>query len=254
MTLPPSLPIPIPPSIRSLKPNYVLFVALYIILKSSISPAQTLEGTTGLFFIPTAEMQADKQITIGASYIDKSLLSFSKYERNAVTPFFSFNFLPYVEISGKITRMINPNSSYQGIGDRTVSLRIRLTSEAKYLPAVVVGLHDLAGVYGGSEAVRNNALYFVVSKHVSANDISNLIAGFHAGFGSDLIRAQHHNFVGLFGGINFMLYQTFEIMGEYDGAHTNWGVRVKLFNHISLLGGLLRLKHFSGGISYYFTL
>ncbi|MCX6168386.1 MAG: YjbH domain-containing protein [Ignavibacteriales bacterium] len=233
--------------------SYKLLFSLFL-LPFSFFHGQTLEGSTGLFFIPTAEMQQDKQITVGASFIDKSLLSFSDYKKDAITPFFSFNFLPYIEISGKITRMINPDIGTQGIGDRTISLRIRLNNEAGYLPAVLVGLHDLEGVYGGPKAVRNNALYIVVSKHVMINSLSNFLAGFHLGFGSDRIRAQHHNFVGLFGGINFMLYRTFEIMGEYDGAHTNGGIRVKLFNHISLLGGLLRLKHFSGGMSFNFIL
>jgi len=99
MTLRPSLPIPIPPSIRSLKPNYVLFVALYIILKSSISPAQTLEGTTGLFFIPTAEMQKDGQLSIGTNFVHRELISFGGFAEDAYTPYVTFTYLPFVEFN-----------------------------------------------------------------------------------------------------------------------------------------------------------
>ncbi|PKL82141.1 MAG: hypothetical protein CVV24_11650 [Ignavibacteriae bacterium HGW-Ignavibacteriae-3] len=199
-------------------------------------------------------MQQDRQLTVGASYIDRSLISFSGYQRDAVTPFFSFNYLPFIEISGKITRLINPNHETQGIGDRTISLRVRLLSESGYYPSVLAGLHDLAGVYGGSEAVRNSALYLVVSKHVSLSQLDNFIVGIHAGFGSDRIQAQHHNFVGLFGGISLKMFQNIELMSEYDGTHSNGGIRIKLFNHISLLGGFLRYKYFSGGASVYWVL
>ena len=58
----------------------LLLLVLSVVLVTSIKlKAQTIEGTSGLFFIPTAEMHEDKQISIGASYVDKSLISFSGY-------------------------------------------------------------------------------------------------------------------------------------------------------------------------------
>ncbi|NMB82708.1 MAG: hypothetical protein GYA14_12915, partial [Ignavibacteria bacterium] len=63
------------------------------------------------------------------------------------------------------------------------------------------------------------------------------------------IKARTHHFNGLFGGVNFAIVNMLEIMGEYDGKHSNTGIRLRLFDHFSILGGLLQLKHFSGGAS-----
>lgn len=230
------------------------FIFFFFLLSFSLVQSQTLEGTTGLFLIPTAEMQKDGEITIGTNFVDRTLISFSNYERNAFAPFLSFTFLPFLEMNGKITRLINSNTNFQGIGDRTISLRLRFVEESEYFPGLLFGFHDIAGVYGGDEAIRNSALYIVGSKNfkVSSKFLSNI--SIHAGFGSDVVKAQHHNFVGLFGGIDLKFFNSIELMTEYDGAHSNGGIRVKLFDHIIILGGFLRLRYFSGGLSYNFQL
>lgn len=230
------------------------FIFFFFPLSISLVQSQTLEGTTGLFFIPTAEMQNDGQILVGVNYIDKSLVSFGGYAENAFTPFMSFTFLPFLEFGGKITRLINSHVTTQGIGDRTVSMRLQVCHENEIMPSVLIGLHDLGGIYGGVEAVHNNALYIVASKNFYLKSNSFTSFSIHGGYGTDWIRANTHNFVGLFGGIDFEFYNTLEVMAEYDGTHTNGGLRVKLFDHISLLGGWLRWKYFSGGAGVSFGL
>ncbi|MBS3944266.1 MAG: YjbH domain-containing protein [Melioribacter sp.] len=236
-----------------MKSKYYSIIFFILTLNISTS-AQSIEGTCGLLFIPTAEMQEDGQIRIGAGFIPKFIVSFDGYKRDAITPFFTFSFLPFVEMNGRITRIINPISKTQGIGDRTISIRIRLISESNYFPAAVVGLHDLAGIYGGPEAVRNNSLYFVLSKHFSVDVKNNFLIGVHSGYGSDKIKAQHHNFVGLFGGMSLKVFDLIELMGEYDAERFNTGIRLTLFRHIKLLGGFMDLKYFSGGASFSFVL
>lgn len=238
--------------LSALSPKLILIS--FFLLTFSLIHAQTLEGTTGLFFIPTAEMQKDGTVLIGANFVDKTLISFSGYQSNAYTPFFSFTFLPFVEMGGKITRLINSNTDRQGIGDRTISFRLRFVEEGEYLPGLLFGFHDIAGVYGGDQAIRNSALYFVSSKNfkVSSKFLSNV--SIHAGYGLDVIKAQHHNFVWLFSGIDFKFFNMLELMSEYDGIHYNGGIRVKLFDHVSLMAGWLRWKYFSGGAAVSFKL
>ncbi len=45
-----------------------------------------------------------------------------------------------------------------------------------------------------------------------------------------------------------------EIMSEYDGTHSNGGIRVKLFNHFTILAGFLRFQYISGRASFSFQL
>ena len=117
-----------------------------------------------------------------------------------------------------------------------------------------MGLHDIAGVYGGEGAIHNNALYIVSSKDFAVNYKMFTSYSLHLGYGTNKIKASQHNFVGLFGGVDLKFFNMLELMAEYDGTHSNGGVRVKLFNHISLLGGFLRYKYFSGGAGLFWTL
>lgn len=231
----------------------LLIVSFFLISTSSFK-AQTLEGTTGLFFIPTADMQKDGTVLIGTNLVSKELISFSGYERDAFTPYLTFTFLPFAEFNIKITRLINTNVYTQGIGDRTFSGRIRIVEEKEIIPAIVVGLHDALTVFGGTEAIHNNALYFVATKNfgIGSKFFTNVLIT--AGYGLDILQARTHNFVGLFGGIDIKFFNTLELMTEYDGKRPNVGFRIKLFNHISLLGGYINYKHFSGGASFSFQL
>jgi len=230
------------------------FFLLLIILCVKENNAQTLEGTSGLFFVPSAEIQADKQVNIGACFVNRNLISFGGFQKDAYTPYITMSYLPFAEFGVKITRLINHKSYGQGIGDRTFSIRVRFIEEKEIMPAVLVGLHDVLTVFGGTEAIHNNALYIVATKNYKTgwNMMDNIM--FNAGYGSDVLDAQNHNFVGVFGGVSFKFYSIFELMTEYDGKYTNSGIKLKLFNHISLIAGVLRLKHFSGGLSFNFIL
>lgn len=230
-----------------------LFFSLFL-LPFSLINSQTLEGTTGLFFIPTAEMQKDGTVLIGASFVNKELVSFSGYQQNAFTPYLTLTFLPFAEISIKITRYVDEGVGDQALGDRTFSGRIRLIEEKEIVPAVVFGFHDLLAVFGGSEAIRNNALYLVGSKNILFNSKLINSISFHTGYGLAVIKAQHHNFVGIFGGINIKILNALELMTEYDAERFNTGFRITLFNHLKFLAGFLDMKHFSGGAGFSFQL
>jgi len=226
----------------------------FLLFTSSFLHTQTLEGTTGLFFIPTAEMQRDGQLSIGTNFVNRELISFGGFAEDAFTPFITFTYLPSVEFSLRITRLIKSRVTTQGIGDRTLSVRIRFIEEGEVLPAFAFGLHDALAVFGGSGAIHNNALYIVSSKNISLHSFLIESISLHAGYGSDAIKADTHNFVGLFGGLSLHLLNHFELMTEYDGKRANCGLRIKYFDHLSLLGGFIGYKYFSGGASFFFTI
>jgi len=225
-----------------------------MILCISKIDAQTLEGTSGLFFIPSAEIQEDKQVNIGACFVNRNLVSFGGFTKEAYTPYITMSYLPFAEFGVRITRLISHKSYGQGIGDRTFSIRVRFIEEKEIVPAILVGLHDVLAVFGGTEAIHNNALYIVASKNYKTGwkSLDNIML--NGGYGSDILDAANYNFVGVFGGVSFKFYSIFELMAEYDGKYTNSGARIKLFKHISLIAGVLRLKHFSGGLSFNFIL
>ena len=237
-----------------LKANSYKLLFSFFLFTFSFLHSQTLEGTTGLFFIPTAEMQKDGQLSIGTNFVHRELISFGGFAEDAYTPYVTFTYLPFIEFNLRITRMIKSRVTTQGIGDRTFSVRIRFIEEGVVLPAFAFGLHDALAVFGGSGAIHNNALYIVGTKNISPHSFLIESISLHAGYGLDVIKADTHNFVGLFGGLSLHLLNHFELMTEYDGKRANCGLRIKYFDHLSLLGGFIGYKHFSGGASFNFTL
>lgn len=229
------------------------FVLMALLIFFTKVHAQNLEGMSGLFFIPTAELQNDGTVSLGVNYLDKEIVSFSGYKDNAFTPFVTLTYLPFAELSLRITRLIKTEITTQGIGDRTISARIRIMEEEKYLPSLLIGFHDLLAVFGGESAIHNNALYLTASKHIKFDSPKNFI-GLHIGYGTDAVKANTHNFVGLFGGINFKIFDMLELIGEYDSERLNGAIRLTLFQHVSLLGGLLDFKSFAGGAAFNFVL
>lgn len=232
---------------------YINIIATVLLTVTQLN-AQTLEGTSGLFFIPTAEMQTDATITIGTNFVNRELISFSGYSQNAITPYITFSFLPFIEFNIKITRYVEHGVGDQALGDRTISTRLRVYEETQFFPSIVFGIHDIFTVFGGVEAIHNNALYVVLTKSISTGfKVVNNIS-ITSGYGTDILEARTHNFVGIFGGISFHLFGTIEFMNEYDGKRFNGGIRLKLLDHFTLLGGFLNYKHFSGGASFNFSL
>lgn len=228
-------------------------ISVIVLLFISNNYCQNLEGLTGLLLIPTAEMQSDKQINLGVNYLPKGYVSFGSFQYNSYSPYLTLNYLPFLEISFRITRLINLEGNGQAIGDRTPSIRLRFLNEGEIYPAIVFGLHDLITAFGGSDAIHNNALYLVTSKHLYFYSFFNSV-GFHLGYGVDWMKADAHNFVGFFGGFDIKLINAVELMGEYDAKRFNTGFRLTLFNHLKLLAGFLDMKHFSGGAGFSFQL
>lgn len=226
---------------------------LIFLFTFSLLHSQNLEGLSGLFYIPTADLGKDCVVTTGASFADKKLISFSGYNVDAVAPFVSINFLPFVEISIRITHLLDSKITSQGLGDRTFSIRLKLLSEDKYLPSLLVGIHDLLAIYGGTSAIHNNASYFVVSKHINLNTFISDV-GIHSGYGIRIFRANNYNFDGFFGGVNIQILKSSELMFEYDAEYFNTGVRFTFFDKIKLLAGLIDMKYFSGAVSVSFQL
>ncbi len=233
---------------KVIKRYFLIFLFTFSFLHS-----QNLEGLSGLFYIPTADLGKDRVVTAGASIVDKKLVSFSGYKVDAVAPYISVIFLPFVEISIRITHLFDSQIITQGLGDRTISTRVKLLNENKYLPSLLVGIHDLLAIYGGTGAIHNNASYLVVSKHINLNSFINDI-GIHSGYGTKIFKANNYNFDGFFWGVSIQLFKLSELMFEYDAMYFNTGMRLTLLDKIKLLAGLIGMKKFSGTLSYSFQL
>lgn len=208
---------------------------------------------TGYFNIPTADIVEDGQVKVGSSFINKKYLKYTGMQKDVATLFLTFGYIPNIEISGKFTRVLKYVGSSHNV-DRVASAKIRFFPEGKYFPSFAAGLHN--PVSGLEDANHFNSTYFVSTKNIRIEE-ANLLFGLTIGHGFDWIKAADHQFIGTFGGFLVRYGNTtnnFEIMVENDAERWNGGVRVKLFNFISVMGGVQGFDAFSGNVGFMFKL
>ncbi len=207
--------------------------------------AQSLTGTTGLVSIPTAAVPRDGALAVGmnllgAPYPEQGPAAAA--DQATLVQFASLGFPPFLEVGLRLSRKVD--APRQALGDRMVSVRLRVLEERARRPALVVGAHDLVGtrIY--------HAEYAAASKRIERVPLAGTV-GVHLGYGGDLLRlrARGRQFTGWFGGVSASPRPWLELLGEHDAEHVNAGVRLRVWR-IAVLGAAQEMQHLSGGISY----
>ncbi len=217
---------------------------LTVVLIARPLPAQTLTGPAGLVTVPTAAMPADGDVAVGLNLVDARHHRYAgedRVGRDALVQYASVGFLPFVEVGLRLTRVLG--LSGQALGDRFVSVRVRLLEERAHVPAVVVGVHDLLGTR------IFHAEYVAASKTLAAGPLGD--AGLHLGYGGDWLSlpSDGRQFVGVFGGVSLAPHPGVKLLAEHDAERVNAGLRLRV-RRLSLLGALHGLEAFSGGLGY----
>jgi hypothetical protein len=227
----------------------VAVIGILVMLTLQLS-GQTLLGTTGYLNIPTADMQEDGTFFLGGSYIDNTYIdNYGGGDHNALTYYLNLTFLPFFEASFGSTRLLNLDSDRNTM-DRRFSFRLRPLRERKYIPAIVIGAHD---VYTSvSKDLETNqyfsSLYIVATKNIP---VKGSEFGVTLGYGMNAF--SNNQFLGLFGGVSFSpgFYRPMKFIAEYDGEHLNVGVNAMFFKHLFVYAMVQEISHFSGGIAYH---
>ncbi len=228
------------------------FIIFIFILSNQIATGQSLTGLSGLLNVPDATVSEDGRITTGLNFINKEYLSYSNQKHHIVTPYVSINYLPFVEFGFRLNRQFYKyDKDKHHTADRMVSARIQFMKEKKYLPALLVGGHDIFSSIDEATTKHFNATYIVTSKHLN---IKKLKLGFHAGYGVDWIKARHRQLTGFFGGTSICYKNTYELLFEYDTQTINVGCKILFFNKLMILIGVQDFRAISGGLSYTFLL
>lgn len=249
----------------------IIFFALRIlvvgVMMAGSAAAQSLPGLSGGYSIPSADFQKDRTIIFGYHHLNHKyydLYSEGKDYTYSVG-FVTVNFLPFAEVSVRVTYPNGYNADHEDIiiGDRMISGRLQPLKEGKYHPSVVIGLQGAYKTTGGSGifnfdgdgASFFNSSYIVMTKNLRPKKILSRV-GLTAGYGSDIIAANTHQFIGLFYGITISPknMEFLELMIEYDADKWNAGMRLNILRHFVLLAGLEGMDAFSGGLSVKFQL
>jgi hypothetical protein len=209
--------------------------------------AQALTGTTGLVSVPTAQMAPDGTLTVGMGLVDRQFNGYTQevlHEYRSLVHFVRIGFLPFAEVGLRLSRLKDYDEP-QALGDRMVSVRLRVLPERAATPAVVVGAHDIVGTR------LFHALYVVGSKEMdSIPGVGSVSA--HLGYGGHLqgVTARNYQFQGVFGGIAVAPRRWVVLMAEHDAEAMNAGVRLLPGRGVALLAAVHADGAYSGGISY----
>lgn len=227
---------------------YITTIILLSFFSSGIG--QTLLGTTGYLNIPSADMQEDGTFYFGGSFVDKQYIeSYGTGENNMFTYYLDLTFLPFLEINFGSTRLLNYSGDRTTV-DRRFSFRFRPLRERKYIPAIVIGAHDIYTSTISSQEASNqyfSSLYIVATKNIP---VKGSEFGVTLGYGINAF--SNNQFLGLFGGVTFSpgFYRPMKFIGEYDGKTINLGANVLLFKHLFVYAVFSDFKYFSGGLAY----
>ncbi len=222
-------------------------VGMWLLIASNVH-AQYMLGTTGQMAIPTAEMQESGRFMVGGNYLPDEMTP-ARFDYNTGNYFVNVTFLPFLELTYRCTLM----KVYDGWDeerkwnqDRSLSGRLRLWKEGRFLPAVVAGTNDPVGTTLFSSAYGVATKTFTFGGHTLA-----ATAGWY-------IPLKESNQVhdGPFAGLRFTpsFCKQLSVMGEYDSQGVNLGAAVCLWKHVSLYIFTRELNAFSGGIRYEYTL
>lgn len=225
------------------------FIFVLMVCISSVE-GQTLLGTTGYLNIPSADMMEDGTFYFGGSYINEAYIdSYGGGNDDAFTYYLNLTFLPFMEVSFGSTRLLLDTYERTTV-DRRFSFRFRPLRERKYIPAIVVGVHDLYTSIPKENETNQyfSSIYIVATKNIPVRGSE---FGITLGYGARVFR--NNQFLGLFGGVSFSpgFYRPMKFIAEYDGEGINFGINAMFFRHLYAYVMIHNLEYLSGGIAYH---
>lgn len=227
-----------------------VFISFCLIFFYSTLNAQQIIGTSGLLNTPSAHLRADGSFMLGGNYLPEAI-THESFDYNTANYFFDLTFLPFAEISYKLT-IFEAKKDQSIEQDRSLAFRLQLLKERKYWPAIVVGGNDMLTTnMGGTGNQYFGSAFVVASKKVPWLGHEWLLS---LGYSSDVFNRDQPE--GVFAGIGFspsFLPQATAIF-EYDGEVYNAGVNALIIKHISITAFFYDLKYFTGGVAYQFTI
>lgn len=169
--------------------SFIIFIGMSLFTGLSLLKAQYSYGTTGLLNMPTADMQRDKTLLIGGSFIDNHT-SVARWYYDTYNYYVNITMFPWLEIGYNM--ILHKSVQYDpALGndywvpytygkftnqDRSFHVRLRVWKEGwwkSWTPQIVFGGNDCIGSIGGVnqneyESQVNgftNRWYIAVTKH-----------------------------------------------------------------------------------------
>jgi len=233
----------------------LLLCSLVTLFHPFSAVSQSVSGVPGYVRIPSAVFCDDGSLVTGVSFLPKQHLPYSKYRSDALAVFASLTFLEFIEVDLRVTRQLDVPSGAHHVVDRVPTVRFRILKEKKYLPAVAAGFHDILSSYESGEARHFGASYLVMTKNFRLAQ-GWLIVGATAGWGAHTFIWKNDEFKGFFGGVSLgsEKIRWLNLLADHDGKCFSAGLRVSLFDRLTLTAATMNFDSFTGTLGYRFRL
>lgn len=221
--------------------------------------AQSLEGSNGLFKVPSAYMGRDGTAYIGVSFFPKG--SYDLYNAGdrftGMPSFITLSLYDRVEFMFRYTHQlgqeVNPQTRY--FPDRMFTLRYNLLKEGDKVPSVTIGLHDVSEALGSTTAKPWFLSTYIVASKTFENSIWSITPTF--GYAYDVFGSTRPMiFDGVFGGVEISSskFPNITAVAEYDSESFNVALKTMVLGHLHFAVGLLDMQALSGFFTYRFNL
>lgn len=231
--------------------NFIVYLFWLIIALTGAAGARgghTVLGYSGLALIPTAQIVDEGEMTFGLCRIPKLYAdNYKPYDRTVM--FVDMGFTSFLEASFGFVR---PDNFPGGVGDRTVTARLRVLKSARYMPDVALGFHDFFAIkqleLEPSEAQHFASTYVVASKTLLLP--RQFRTTLHLGYGFDWLPSNDRHLDGLFGGISFSPMLPVELILEHDSHFINGGVRFNFFSRLEYMISFWQMRYVMHHLSF----
>lgn len=232
-------------------PAITLPVVFSIFLFSTQLKAQSTLGVTGLLNSPSATMYPDGTVKIGGNFLNTNMTP-DTWNYNTFNYYVNITFVPFFEVALTNTAFkLRGSSTFNNI-DRSISVRLRVLKEHRFLPSVVVGSNDILTSTSSDNYFspdRGNKYfgmhYVATSKHF--NFYENKL-GIHAAYNLLASKKQTLNNP-VSGGITFTpsFARNLAVIAEYDTKDFNFGGSYMFFKTFYLQVFVQEFKYLSFG-------
>lgn len=227
--------------IKNIQLYYVIFVFSFMTC-SGVS-SQSIMGYNGLFRIPTANENRDREISFSVAHIDERISVIEHGSSPNIRTFISLNYLPFLEINLVLNNLVNSDSPEQANGDRQSSFKLLFT-ELGIFPNIAIGVYDALGSLEGG-GIHSDFAYITATKNFEI--YQTIQFELSLGLAKRIYHQEGLGLQGIFCGSALNILSSIKLYGEYDSQYFNFGTRIRIINHIILFGGFLEGKYFSGG-------
>lgn len=236
-----------------------LLLFLLLLVTSFPGRAQignTMYGYSGLLLTPTAQIHQDGELAFGISRIP--LLYAPNYHGGSydrTVLFASMGFLPFLEGTFGFVR---PDNMQGGVGDRTMTARLRLWRQNGWRPALALGMQDFFAIEELElEPVSSQhfaSTYAVLSHEIPVSHPLVHQVSAHLGYGTDWLPSNDRHLNGWFGGVRWAPVPQFELMLEYDSQSINSGIRFFLCSRVQYMFAFWQHRYVMHHLSFSFLL